>query len=69
MIYIAFATGNADEPEVGPAVLTRQQLTDAFEQSDLFEIVSLTAGRFDPTDAYRALPRLPLCWELVARRL
>ena len=65
----AFPTGNADEPEVGPAVLTKQQLADAFEKSGLFEIVSLTAGRFDPTEAYRTLPRLPLCWELVARRL
>lgn len=61
-------TGNAEEPEVGPVVLTRAEITHAFEGSGLFEIVSLKAGRFDPTPVYETLERLPLCWELIARR-
>lgn len=61
-------TGNDNEPEVGPAVLSRKQITDAFELSGKFDILSLKEGRFDPTPAYKKLSKLPLCWELLARR-
>jgi SAM-dependent methyltransferase len=61
-------TGNDTEPEVGPAVLSRAQIESAFEDSGLFDIVYLREGRFDPTPAYAKLQRLPLCWELLARR-
>ena len=55
-------TGNDKEPEVGPAVLSRQDLEAAFVSSGLFELVSIEEGRFDPTPHYETLKQCPLCW-------
>ena len=54
-------TGNANEPEVSPAVLTREELTTAFERDRQFALVEINESRFDATDegAYGALPYPP----------
>eukprot|EP00050_Salpingoeca_kvevrii_P012004 m.19732 g.19732 ORF g.19732 m.19732 type:complete len:214 (+) comp3770_c0_seq1:42-683(+) len=52
-------TGNANEPEVGPAVLTEQEIREAFPK---LELAALSESRFDMTQAYAKLERCPLCW-------
>ena len=54
-------TGNANEPEVSPAVLTREELTTAFERDRQFALVEIKESRFDATEegAYGALPYPP----------
>ena len=59
-------TGNSNEPEAGPAVLSRAELESAF--SGLFETLDISEDRFDHTPHYGTLPRRPLAWVGVFRR-
>ncbi len=61
-------TGNADEPEVGPSVLTREELITAFERNGEFELLELSVDRFDDNEFYRTLEKRPLAWFGVFRR-
>ncbi|GAX75304.1 hypothetical protein CEUSTIGMA_g2749.t1 [Chlamydomonas eustigma] len=62
-------TGNANEPDCGPSVLTKQDLLLAFPDS-LWEWVFLVQSRFDATPAYVApgRDRLPLAWWGLVRK-
>eukprot|EP00730_Choanoeca_flexa_P009848 TRINITY_DN14201_c0_g1_i1.p1 TRINITY_DN14201_c0_g1~~TRINITY_DN14201_c0_g1_i1.p1 ORF type:complete len:221 (+),score=31.39 TRINITY_DN14201_c0_g1_i1:94-756(+) len=60
-------TGNSNEPEVGPSVLTEDELRRAFDE-DRFECLSLTESRFDSTPAYAKLSQCPLAWVGVFRK-
>lgn len=62
-------TGNDREPNVGPAVLSRDQLERAFVRNGEFELIEMREGRFDSTPHYATLPRLPLAWEALFRKL
>lgn len=62
-------TGNDREPEVGPSVLSQQELEGAFVGSGLFELVEIQEGRFDLTPGYAGLPVCPLCWVAIFRKL
>ena len=50
-------TGNANEPEVSPAVLTKDELVRAFTAGGQFALVDIAEGRFDPTPAYSSLEK------------
>ena len=63
--------GNANEPEVSPAVLTCEELLDAFVMSSggLFKLLEIKEDRFDPTPAYSKLPLgCPLAWVALFER-
>eukprot|EP00045_Choanoeca_perplexa_P004448 m.38174 g.38174 ORF g.38174 m.38174 type:complete len:228 (+) comp12579_c0_seq2:483-1166(+) len=60
-------TGNANEAEVGPSVLTRDELEHAFDK-ERFECVSIEESRFDSTPAYSKLEQCPLAWVGVFRK-
>ena len=53
-------TGNADEPEVGPAVLSKEELVLAFTRTGLFRLLGCYTDRFDSTPFYETLPQRPL---------
>ena len=61
-------TGNATEPEISPAVLTKAELTDAFTADGMFALVDLKQGRFDSTPDYDKLSHLPLAWIALFQR-
>lgn len=61
-------TGNANEPEISPAVLTKAELIDAFTANGKFAVLNVQEGRFDSTPDYDKLPHLPLAWIGVFRR-
>ena len=61
-------TGNANEPEISPAVLTKAELVDAFTGDGAFVLVDIQQGRFDSTPDYQKLPRLPLAWIALFQR-
>lgn len=61
-------TGNANEPEIGPSVLTAEQLLVPL-LSVGFELVLLNQSRFDSTDHYvKQLKKRPLAWWVVLQR-
>eukprot|EP00049_Salpingoeca_infusionum_P016496 m.338345 g.338345 ORF g.338345 m.338345 type:complete len:342 (+) comp16084_c0_seq10:1509-2534(+) len=59
-------TGNSNEKEVGPSVLSSEQLHAAFDP--LFDCLELTETRFDMTHAYATLDQPPLAWFGVWRK-
>lgn len=61
-------TGNADEAEVGPSVLTADELRAAFAPP-YWCCRSLQADRFDMTQFYAKLPQPPLAWVGVFERM
>lgn len=61
-------TGNANEPEISPAVLTKAELVDAFTAEGMFTVLDVQEGRFDSTPDYDKLPHLPLAWIGLFRR-
>ena len=63
--------GNANEPEVSPAVLSQEELQAAFVSSSggLFRMLECREDRFDPTPAYSLLPLgCPLAWVALFER-
>jgi SAM-dependent methyltransferase len=61
-------TGNANEPEVGPAVLTGEQLLTPLLDAGLV-CVLLRQSRFDDTPYYtNELKKRPLAWWVVLQR-
>jgi SAM-dependent methyltransferase len=61
-------TGNANEPEVGPAVLSGQELLAPLLEAGL-ECVLLRQSRFDATPYYvNVLGKRPLAWWVVLQR-
>jgi SAM-dependent methyltransferase len=61
-------TGNANEPEVGPAVLNGQQLLTPLIQAGLV-CVFVRQSRFDGTPHYvNVLGKRPLAWWVVLQR-
>lgn len=61
-------TGNANEPEIGPTVLTAEQLLIPLFSAG-FELVLLNQSRFDSTDYYiHQLKKRPLAWWVVLQR-
>ena len=67
--HLLVLTGNDREPEVGPAVLSKEELEGAFVGSGLFRVVDIREGRFDTTEHYATLPSCPLAWEAVFQRM
>ncbi|EDQ90537.1 uncharacterized protein MONBRDRAFT_36597 [Monosiga brevicollis MX1] len=68
---LCMLTGNANEAEVGPATVSREELTldcGPFAAAS-WEQVELCETRFDPTPAYDRLERCPLAWQAIFRRL
>jgi SAM-dependent methyltransferase len=61
-------TGNANEPEVGPAALTGQELLTPLIEAGLV-CVFLRQSRFDATPHYvNVLGKRPLAWWVVLQR-
>jgi 2-polyprenyl-3-methyl-5-hydroxy-6-metoxy-1,4-benzoquinol methylase len=66
--FLFLLTGNANEPEIGPSVLTAEQLLNPLLQVG-FQVVMLHQSRFDSTAYYaQVLGKRPLAWWLVAQR-
>ena len=57
--FLLTLTGNAKEPEVGPCVLSREELQHAFRE---MRVVSVAETRFDMTPTYAKLAQPPLAW-------
>lgn len=66
--YLFLLVGNANEPHVGPNVLSASQLHEAFP-STRFDWMWLVETRFDPTEHYLTkLDKLPLAWWALLRK-
>jgi hypothetical protein len=61
-------TGNSEEPECGPATLSKEELVHAFVGGGLFTLLECKTGRFDRTPQYDQLPECPLSHEALFRR-
>jgi hypothetical protein len=66
---IMLLTGNANEPYVGPNILTQQELLSSFVADGRFECVWVTESRFDTTQHYQhELRKRPLAWWALLRK-
>lgn len=66
--FLMILAGNANEPEVGPNVLTAEELLRPLLAVG-FELVLLHQTRFDPTHHYaNVLGMRPLAWWVVLQR-
>eukprot|EP00802_Teleaulax_amphioxeia_P012531 Tamp_12574.p1 GENE.Tamp_12574~~Tamp_12574.p1 ORF type:complete len:593 (+),score=125.76 Tamp_12574:196-1779(+) len=59
-------TGNDKEPDVGPTILSKHQVTSPF--SSFCDVETIFETRFDNTPHYEALSQPPLAWCALFRR-
>lgn len=71
--YYFLMTGNANEPYVGPSLLTKKEIEDFFQlstENPLFEVLKFEETRYDWTENYRKnVGYQPLGWLVILKKL